>query len=65
MVVVISDEYLDSDACDFQVKFALSLSPGRFHFCYVQQHSVNFSDTCLFMTLPLFFLLFQELEING
>nr|AEY83971.1 MyD88 [Lateolabrax japonicus] len=28
MVVVISDEYLDSDACDFQVKFALSLSPG-------------------------------------
>ncbi|XP_010865000.2 myeloid differentiation primary response protein MyD88 [Esox lucius] len=28
MVVVISDEYLDSDACDFQTKFALSLSPG-------------------------------------
>nr|XP_046227600.1 myeloid differentiation primary response protein MyD88 [Scatophagus argus] len=28
MVVVISDEYLNSDACDFQTKFALSLSPG-------------------------------------
>ncbi|KAM9337537.1 myeloid differentiation primary response protein MyD88 [Symphorus nematophorus] len=28
MVVVISDEYLDSNACDFQTKFALSLSPG-------------------------------------
>ncbi|XP_070708784.1 myeloid differentiation primary response protein MyD88 [Pempheris klunzingeri] len=28
MVVVISDEYFDSDACDFQTKFALSLSPG-------------------------------------
>lgn len=28
MVVVVSDEYLDSDACDFQTKFALSLCPG-------------------------------------
>ncbi|KAI5092118.1 myeloid differentiation primary response protein MyD88, partial [Silurus meridionalis] len=28
MVVVISDDYLDSDACDFQTKFALSLCPG-------------------------------------
>ncbi|XP_077364415.1 myeloid differentiation primary response protein MyD88 isoform X1 [Festucalex cinctus] len=28
MVVVISDEYIESDACDFQTKFALSLSPG-------------------------------------
>lgn len=28
MVVVISDEYLESDACDFQTKFALSLCPG-------------------------------------
>ncbi|CAN9506314.1 unnamed protein product [Ophioblennius macclurei] len=28
MVVVISDEYLDSEDCDFQTKFALSLSPG-------------------------------------
>ncbi|XP_067107753.1 myeloid differentiation primary response protein MyD88 isoform X2 [Osmerus mordax] len=28
MVVVISDNYLDSDACDFQTKFALSLCPG-------------------------------------
>ncbi|KAJ8375002.1 hypothetical protein SKAU_G00055820 [Synaphobranchus kaupii] len=28
MVAVISDDYLDSDACDFQTKFALSLCPG-------------------------------------
>uniref|UniRef100_A0AAY4B542 Myeloid differentiation primary response protein MyD88 n=1 Tax=Denticeps clupeoides TaxID=299321 RepID=A0AAY4B542_9TELE len=28
MVVVVSDDYLDSEACDFQTKFALSLSPG-------------------------------------
>ncbi|XP_041045791.1 myeloid differentiation primary response protein MyD88 [Carcharodon carcharias] len=28
MVAVISDDYLVSDACDFQTKFALSLSPG-------------------------------------
>lgn len=28
MVVVISDDYLDSEACDFQTKFALSISPG-------------------------------------
>ncbi|XP_053121364.1 myeloid differentiation primary response protein MyD88 isoform X1 [Hemicordylus capensis] len=28
MVVVVSDDYLNSDECDFQTKFALSLSPG-------------------------------------
>ncbi|KAM9827759.1 myeloid differentiation primary response protein MyD88 [Neosynchiropus ocellatus] len=28
MVVVISDEYLESSACSFQTRFALSLSPG-------------------------------------
>lgn len=28
MVVVVSDEYLESNACDFQTKFALSLCPG-------------------------------------
>ncbi|XP_061820873.1 myeloid differentiation primary response protein MyD88 [Nerophis lumbriciformis] len=28
LVAIISDEYLDSDACDFQTKFALSLAPG-------------------------------------
>ncbi|NXK08081.1 MYD88 protein, partial [Herpetotheres cachinnans] len=28
MVVVISDDYLESNECDFQTKFALSLSPG-------------------------------------
>lgn len=37
MVVVVSDEYLDSDACDFQTKFALSLCPGKLHFSYVKQ----------------------------
>ncbi|XP_077479981.1 myeloid differentiation primary response protein MyD88 [Stigmatopora argus] len=31
VVVVISDEYLESDACDFQTKFSLSLSPGARH----------------------------------
>ncbi|KAJ8375000.1 hypothetical protein SKAU_G00055800 [Synaphobranchus kaupii] len=29
MVAVISDDYLDSDACDFQTKFALSLCPAQ------------------------------------
>ncbi|KAJ8418786.1 hypothetical protein AAFF_G00002850 [Aldrovandia affinis] len=28
MVAVISDDYIESDACDFQTKFALSLCPG-------------------------------------
>ncbi|XP_030053844.1 myeloid differentiation primary response protein MyD88 [Microcaecilia unicolor] len=28
MVVVVSDDYLDSHECDFQTKFALSLCPG-------------------------------------
>ncbi|KAM8967712.1 myeloid differentiation primary response protein MyD88 isoform 2-T2 [Pelodytes ibericus] len=28
MVVIISDDYLDSKECDFQTKFALSLGPG-------------------------------------
>ncbi|XP_074841253.1 myeloid differentiation primary response protein MyD88 isoform X2 [Carettochelys insculpta] len=31
MVVVISDDYLESNECDFQTKFALSLSPGARH----------------------------------
>ncbi|NWI81060.1 MYD88 protein, partial [Dryoscopus gambensis] len=31
MVVVVSDDYLESDECDFQTKFALSLSPGARH----------------------------------
>lgn len=30
MVVVVSDDYLQSKECDFQTKFALSLSPGKF-----------------------------------
>lgn len=31
MVVVVSDDYLQSKECDFQTKFALSLSPGVQH----------------------------------
>ncbi|XP_007462752.1 PREDICTED: myeloid differentiation primary response protein MyD88 isoform X2 [Lipotes vexillifer] len=31
MVVVVSDDYLQSKECDFQTKFALSLSPGAHH----------------------------------
>uniref|UniRef100_A0A8D2QHD2 MYD88 innate immune signal transduction adaptor n=1 Tax=Zonotrichia albicollis TaxID=44394 RepID=A0A8D2QHD2_ZONAL len=31
MVVVVSDDYLESEECDFQTKFALSLSPGARH----------------------------------
>lgn len=30
MVVVVSDDYLQSKECDFQTKFALSLCPGKF-----------------------------------
>lgn len=41
MVVVISDEYLDSDACDFQTKFVLSLSPGTYLYSPVQ-YVLNF-----------------------
>lgn len=26
---MVSDDYLESDECDFQTKFALSLSPGK------------------------------------
>lgn len=47
--MVISDEYLDSDACDFQTKFALSLSPGEFHFC--QFESYNFPFFLTFATV--------------
>lgn len=35
MVAVISDDYLDSDACDFQTKFSLSLSPGACKKCLI------------------------------
>lgn len=44
MVVVISDEYLDSDACDFQTKFALSLCPGKLYFDLVKDLSVTFPN---------------------
>jgi len=36
MVVVISDDYLDSDACDFQTKFALSLCPGKISLIFIR-----------------------------
>lgn len=55
MVVVISDEYLESDACDFQTKFALSLCPGKLHFCYVKQ--LPFSDICLCMLVTYLFII--------
>jgi len=31
MIVVLSPNYLKSDSCDFQTKFAQSLSPGKFY----------------------------------
>lgn len=42
MVVVISDEYLDSDECDFQTKFALSLCPGTCIFATFKPPSFPF-----------------------
>lgn len=65
MVVVISDEYLDSDACDFQTKFALSLCPGKedFYFLYLsslkQLPSVFCNKRC-----NETFQIFQGLEVN-
>lgn len=64
MVVVISDEYLESDACDFQTKFALSLSPGELYFLLVSKFIYKskfvsyiflsfFSHLLLCMHLPL------------
>ena len=29
MIVVLSPEFLESEDCDFHIKFALSLSPGK------------------------------------
>lgn len=37
MVVVVSDDYLQSKECDFQTKFALSLSPGKFRPAFVRE----------------------------
>lgn len=62
MVVVISDEYLDSDACDFQTKFALSLCPGK-----VDSDLSSLSDifSCLHVKLCFFFCRSkQALETN-
>ena len=50
MVAVISDEYLASDACDFQTKFALSLCPGnaRLHkHTHTNTHEHKHTDTVL------------------
>lgn len=42
MVVVVSDDYLESDECDFQTKFALSLSPGKItQISHLQLHIIN------------------------
>lgn len=64
MVVVISDEYLDSEECDFQTKFALSLSPGMLCVYYVQQLCLAFFLTYNMHNLP-FFLPLQELKANA
>lgn len=54
MVVVISDDYLDSDACDFQTKFALSLCPGTtFLKSAVTISIILFVSICLVHTLQL------------
>lgn len=37
MVVVVSDDYLQSKECDFQTKFALSLSPGKLTSAFVTE----------------------------
>lgn len=37
MVVVVSDDYLQSKECDFQTKFALSLSPGKLRSALVKE----------------------------
>lgn len=43
MVVVVSDDYLESDECDFQTKFALSLSPGKItQISHLQLHIIIF-----------------------
>lgn len=43
MVVVVSDDYLESDECDFQTKFALSLSPGKVtQISHLQLHIIIF-----------------------
>lgn len=47
VVVVISDEYLDSDACDFQTKFALSLSPGLYLYPCVSDSLFNLPAHCV------------------
>lgn len=58
MVVVISDEYLDSEACDFQTKFALSLGPGEVHSFYVD------ALHWYLQYLTLFLMLLQEPRRN-
>lgn len=51
MVVIISDDYLDSDACDFQTKFALSLCPGQI--VYNDFYLTSSNDTALFYSSAL------------
>jgi len=58
MVVVISDEYLDSDACDFQTKFALSLCPGKRR--YLLGVNDSFSDVYLCVRLTWHCIFFRS-----
>lgn len=70
MVVVISDEYLDSDACDFQTKFALSLCPGNAH-THIYKYFILNNPGLIFLAyacsliIYILFFLFQELEVNA
>lgn len=41
MVVVVSDDYLQSKECDFQTKFALSLSPGKLGTAFATEEGVD------------------------
>lgn len=56
MVVVISDDYLESDECDFQTKFALSLSPGKIS---------QISHLKLHINIPIFITVTSPAEISA
>lgn len=46
MVVVVSDDYLQSKECDFQTKFALSLSPGKLSPALATEEWVGGASRC-------------------
>lgn len=66
MVVVISDDYLDSDACDFQTKFALSLCPGTtFLRSAVTISIILFASICLVHTLQVIYHLIYAFDTGA